>query len=111
MSRYKREGAPDMRGSGKRRIESNLTDVVDLAAHAIVSRMTPLEIGKMIHPDGEAVAFSDVPEHVLADHATRYSQKELKAGQFFKVQGKYIFVMDHEAKKARQQELKGSGSH
>jgi hypothetical protein len=83
--------------------ESNLTDAVDLLAHAIVSCMSPLEIGKMIYPDGEALSFSDVPEQVLTEHATRYSRKELKAGQFFKVRGKYIFIMDHEAKKARQQ--------
>lgn len=80
---------------------SNVTDAVDFAAHAIVSRMSPLEIGNMIHPDGEAVALRNVPELVLIDHATRYSQKELEAGQFFKVQGRFTFIMDHEAKKAR----------
>ncbi len=78
-----------------------LADAIDFVAHAIVSRMSALEIGSMIHPDGKAVALRDVPESVLTDHATRYSQKELEAGQFFKVQGKFTFIMDHEAKKAR----------
>lgn len=94
MSGGKKRSATEQHGS-------NVTDAVDLLAHDIVSRMSPLEIGKMIHPDGEAVALCDVPKPILTDHAIRYSQKELGAGQFFKVQGKYTFIMDHEAKKAR----------
>ena len=94
MSLDRKRNATDEHGS-------NVTDSVDLMAHAIVSHMSPLEIGRMIHPDGKAVSLCNVPEPVLADHATRYSQKELEAGQFFKVQGKYTFIMDHVAKKAR----------
>jgi len=81
--------------------DSGLSDVVDLMAHNIVSLMSPLQIGKMIHPDGEPVALCDVPETIINDHATRYSQKELEVGQFFNVRGKFAFIMDHKAKKAR----------
>jgi hypothetical protein len=80
---------------------SNVSDIIDLTAHAIVSHMSPLEIGKMIHPGGEAVELCNVPKLVLAEHRTRYSQQELDAGQFFKVHGRFTFIMDHEAKKAR----------
>ncbi|MDP4027709.1 MAG: hypothetical protein Q8P42_01885 [Gallionella sp.] len=79
----------------------NVTDAVDLLAHDIVSRMSPLEIGKMIYPDGVAVALCNVPEPVLTDHATRYSQKELGAGQFLKVCNTHVFIVGHETKKAK----------
>jgi hypothetical protein len=82
---------------------SDVSNIIDLTAHAIISHMSPLEIGKMIHPSGEAVVLCNVPKLILAEHGTRYSQNELEAGQFFKVQGKFTFIMDHEAKKARGQ--------
>lgn len=78
-----------------------LEETVDTLAHAIVAKMSPLEMGKIIYPDAEPIDLANVPQPVIADHTTRYSEKELKAGQFFRVGNKHIFFMDHEAKKAR----------
>ncbi len=80
---------------------STVEETIDTLAHAIVAKMSPLEIGQMIYPDAEPVDLASVPQPVIADHTTRYTEKELKAGQFFRVGDKYTFFMDYEAKKAR----------
>ena len=86
---------------GPSRRSLTVEETVDILAHAIVSRMSPLELGKMIYPDAEPIDLASVTEPVIADHFTRYTEKELKAGQFFRIGDKYTFFMDHEAKKAR----------
>ena len=80
---------------------SVVEESIDTLAHAIVANMSPLELGKMIYPDAEPLDLVDVPQAIIADHTTRYTEKELKAGQFFRVGDKYTFFMDHDAKKAR----------
>jgi hypothetical protein len=86
---------------GSTRQSLTVEETIDTLAHVIVSKMSPLELGKMIYPDAEPIDLARVPEPVIADHATRYTEKELKAGQFFRIGEKYIFFMDHETKKAR----------
>jgi len=49
----------------------SIIDDIDLAVHAIVSNMSPLKIGRMLHPTGIVVALCDVPEQVFTDHASR----------------------------------------
>ena len=83
------------------KIDYELSNVVDLMAHNVISGMSSLQIGKMLYPDGEAVALCDVPETIVNDHETRYTQNELEAGQLLNVCGKFVFIMDHKAKKAR----------
>ena len=63
--------------------------------------MSPLELGKIIYPEAEPVDLASVPEPIIADYATRYTERELQAGQFFRIRDTYKFFMDHEAKKAR----------
>ncbi|MFC1491938.1 hypothetical protein ACFLQ0_05065 [Nitrospinota bacterium] len=77
------------------------TDIADIMAQEIVSGLTPLEIGKLIHPDAESIKFKYVPREVIEDHLNRYSKSELKRGQFFRVRDKYTFFMDHESYKRR----------
>ncbi len=89
------------RQKGPTRRSPTVEETIDTLAHAIVAKMSPLELGKMIYPDAEPVDLARVPQPVIADHTTRYTEKELKAGQFFRVGDKYTFFMDHEAKKTR----------
>ena len=77
------------------------TDIAYIMAQEFVSGLTPLEIGKLIHPDAEPIKFKSVPREVIEDHLTRYSKSELKRGQFFRVCDKYTFFMDHESYKRR----------
>ena len=88
------------RHKGPTRRSPTVEETIDILAHAIVAKMSPLELGKMIYPDADPVDLASVPELVIADHATRYTEKELNAGQFFRIGDKYIFFMDHEAKGA-----------
>ena len=85
----------------KKRSPSIQAESIDIMANAIVATMSPLQMGKLVYPDAEPVNLSDVPESVIRDHATRYTEKELKAGQFLRVRGKYTFFIDHETKKTR----------
>jgi len=87
----------------KKRSRSIQAESIDMIANAVVETMSPLQMGKLIYPDAEPVNLPDVPEPVIRDHAARYTDKELKAGQFFRVHGKYTFFMDHDAKKTRTQ--------
>ena len=73
----------------------------DIMAQEIVSRLTPLEIGQLIHPDAEPIKFKNVPLEVIEDHLTRYSKSELKRGQFFRVRDEYTFFMDHKSYEKR----------
>lgn len=86
---------------GPTRRSPTVEETIDTLAHAIVAKMSPLELGQMLYPDAEPVDLASIPQPIIADHATRYTEKELKAGQFFRVGDKYTFVMGHEAKKAR----------
>ena len=79
-------------------VPSKLSDIM---AQEFVSRLTPLEIGKLIHPDAEPIKFRNAPKEVIEDHLTRYSKSELKRGQFFRVRDKYTFFMDHKSYKKR----------
>ena len=74
-----------------------LSELADIYAATMVRHMTPLEIGRLLHPDAEAVPYKNVPTAVLTDHKTRYSRAELRRGQFFKIGEKYTFIMDHDA--------------
>ena len=89
---------------GPSRRSLTVEETVDTLAHAIVSSMSPLELGKMMYPDAEPIDLASVPELVVADYATRYTAKELNAGQFFRIGDTYTFFMGHEAKKARNHE-------
>ena len=74
-----------------------LVELVDIIAYQRLRQMTPTQIGRMLHPDGIAIPYKQVPADVVADHRTRYSRAELRRGQFFQVRGKYTFIMDHDA--------------
>ena len=89
------------RRKGRPRQSQTVEETVDTLAHAIVSSMSPLELGKMIYPEGEPIDLTSIPKSIMADHATRYTAKELKAGQFFRIGDTYTLFMDHEAKQAR----------
>jgi hypothetical protein len=82
-----------------------LSELADIFATTIVRQMTPLEIGRLLHPDAEAVPYKNVPIAVLADHKTRYSRAELRRGQFFKIGEKYTFIMDHDTYDRRNRTL------
>jgi len=76
--------------------------VVEAVAQATVAQMSPLEIGLTVYPTAKPLALHSVPQAVVDDHLQRYSQEELERGQFFEVlAGRYVFFMDHEAKRLR----------
>ena len=78
-----------------------LERALDEAAAQIASRMSPLEMGLLIHPDAQPVALKGVPTDVIDDHLTRYTRAELNRGQFFRIGDRYTFFMDHQAKAKR----------
>ena len=82
----------------------NMTEkmMIDVLAHATVRQMTPLEIGRILHPTAIAVELKHVPAAIIADHRSRYLKAELKRGQFFKIGERYTFIMDHAAYDKRQ---------
>ena len=79
-----------------------IVDLVDVMVHQSIYKMSPKEIGLMVHPDGRPIKLNKVPEDVIQDHLNRYTKRELKRGQSFLVRNKYTFFMDHETKKKRQ---------
>lgn len=74
--------------------KDELLKLVDEEAHYIIDEMAPIEMGKLIYPNSVAVSFTKVPKEIIAEHLQRYSKKELKRGQFFKVDDKFTFFMD-----------------
>jgi hypothetical protein len=92
-----------MRGDDNRPRDINMTEeMIDVLAYATVRQMTPLEIGRILHPTAIAVDLNHVPAAIIADHRSRYSKVELKKGQFFKIGEQYTFIMDHAAYDKRQ---------
>ena len=79
----------------------DLVQIVDDVARDVVSQMSPLEIGLMVHPHATPVKLKHVPAGVMNDHLTRYTKAELKRGQFFRVGDRFTFFMDHKAKSKR----------
>jgi len=78
-----------------------LVQIVDDVARDVISQMSPLEIGLMVHPHATPVRLKHVPVEVMNDHLTRYTKAELKRGQFFRVGDRFTFFMDHKAKSKR----------
>lgn len=74
-----------------------IAEMIDMFAYTMVRQMTPLEIGQMLYPTAVAVRLKHVPTEIVMDHRSRYSKAELKRGQFFKIDEKYTFIMDHVA--------------
>ena len=75
-----------------------LKDLVDKISEEIVSNLTPLEIGKILYPDAIPIEYLCVPDEIKKEHLTRYTEKELKNGQFFEVlPGKYTFIMSQKS--------------
>jgi hypothetical protein len=62
----------------------NMTEkmMIDVLAHATVRhrQMTPLEIGRILHPTAIAVELKHVPAAIIADHRSRYSKGRAKKG-------------------------------
>jgi hypothetical protein len=82
---------------------TELLKLVDAVAQKIVEKMSPLEMGKLIYPGGIPVPLKKVPESVILEHLSRYTKKELKRGQFFRIGTKFTFFMDRKAKEKRQE--------
>jgi hypothetical protein len=80
----------------------NLLKQVEAEAQKIAEKMSPLEMGRLIYPDGIPVPWKKVPESVILEHLSRYSKQELKRGQFFKIGTKFTFFMDRKAYQKRQ---------
>ena len=77
-------------------------NVADKLSEEIVSNLTPLEIGKILYPDAIPVEYTSMPDVVKKEHLTRYTETELKNGQFFEVlPGKYTFIMSQKSHSAR----------
>lgn len=72
-------------------------EIIDQLANAIVCHLSPMEMGRLLHPDAEPIKLKSVPTDVIADHLTRYSKSELQQGQFFKIRNKYTFIMGQAA--------------
>ena len=83
-------------------VPHELAKEIDKTAAKVISRMSPLEIGLLRYPFAKPVTLKRVAEKVLRDHLTRYTEAELKRGQFFRVGDRYTFFMDHEAKARRE---------
>ena len=81
---------------------TNLLKQVNTEAQKIVENMSPLEMGRLIYPDGIPVPLKKVPESVIVDHLSRYSKQELKRGQFFQIGTQFTFFMDRKAYQKRQ---------
>jgi len=82
-------------------IAPDLVHIVDDVARNVVTQMSPLEIGLMVHPHATPVKLKHVPVGVMNDHLTRYTKAELKRGQFFRVGERFTFFMDHKARSKR----------
>ena len=83
--------------------------IVDEISKEIVSKLTPLEIGKILYPEATPVKYPNIPEDIKKEHLTRYKEKELQDGQFFEIlQGKYTFIMSQESHSIRNLEKSNS---
>lgn len=81
--------------------------IYDEAAKRTVDCMTSLEIGKTLHPDCQGVALDEVPLEIIEAHRDRYTNEDLRQGQFIVVTGSrehYIFIMSHEIKRRKEKE-------
>ena len=78
-----------------------LAHSVDDVARNVVTQMSPLEIGLMVHPHATPVRLKHVPVGVMKGHLTRYTKAALKCGQFFRVDERLTFFMDHTVKSKR----------
>jgi hypothetical protein len=82
-------------------------DIYDAAAQRAVDALTPLQIGQILYPGCRGVALADVPASVLDDHRQRYTEEDLREGQFVIVTGSrehYVFIMGHETKRRKDRE-------
>ena len=81
--------------------------IYDEAAKRTVACLTPLEIGKTLHPGCQDVALDEVPLEIIEEHRDRYTDEDLRQGQFIVVTGSrehYIFIMSHETKRRKERE-------
>ena len=77
---------------------------IDRLAHDAIEKMTPQDLGLRLYPNATPVLLSQVPPHVVADHLTRYSRRDLETGQFLEVlPGKFTFIMSQETKRKREE--------
>ena len=81
--------------------------IYDEAAKRTVECLTPLEIGKTLYPGCQGVALDEVPLKIIEDHRERYTDDDLRQGQFIVATGSrehYIFIMSHETKRRKEKE-------
>lgn len=84
-------------------------DIFDTAAKSILQTLTPLQVAQISHPGCRPVALADVPAAVLEDHRCRYTEEDLREGQFVIVTGSqehYVFIMGHATKRRKDRERK-----
>lgn len=74
--------------------KDDLLSLIDEEAYSQIEKMSPIQIGKLVYPDGVALSFAKVPKEIVTEHLQRYTKKELKRGQFFRVGDKFTFFMD-----------------
>jgi hypothetical protein len=82
-------------------------EIYDGAAHRALAALTPLQIGQILHPGCRGVALADVPASVLEEYRSRYTDEDLREGQFVVVtrtKEHYVFIMGHETKKRKDRE-------
>jgi hypothetical protein len=87
-------------------------EIYDAAAQRAVDATTPLQMGQILYPGCRGVALADVPASVLDEHRGRYTDEDLREGQFVIVTGSsehYVFIMGHETKRRKDREDNGSG--
>jgi hypothetical protein len=87
--------------------ERTRSETFDAAVLRTVDSLTPLQIGLMLHPGCRGIALADVPASVLEDHRRRYTDDDLREGQFIVVIGSrehFVFIMGHETKKRKDRE-------
>lgn len=77
-------------------------ELIEQLAQSIVKGMSPLEIGLTVYPSARPVPLAEVPDNIITDYLARYTEDELKAGQFLEVtEGKFTFFMNHETKRRK----------
>jgi hypothetical protein len=83
-------------------------DLIEKVAQAIVKGMNPREIGLMLYPSARPIPLSEVPEEIVQEHLDRYTEEDLKTGQFLETsKGNYTFIMNHETKRRITSKKKG----
>jgi hypothetical protein len=76
-------------------------------AKKIAIGMTPAEKALLRYPDGILLDLDEVPISVVEDHLKRYTNDELKRGQFIVAEGDkkhYVFFMDQKTKERLEKE-------